>query len=49
MFTDKIFGLNPNNHKFDKMPKNGEKLTEKKHIENMRANLKKKIKNRLLK
>lgn len=49
MFTDKIFSLKPNNDKFDKLPKNGEKLTEKKHIENMRTNLKKKIKNRLLK
>lgn len=49
MFTDKIFKMKPNFDKFEKMPKNGERLTDKKHIENMRINLKKKIKNKLLK
>jgi len=49
MFTQKIFKMNPNNEKYDKMPKKGEKLTDKKHIQNMRINLKKKIKNKLLK
>ncbi len=49
MREQNIFNLKPNSHKYDKLPKNGEKLTDKKHIQNMRNNLKKKIKNKLLK
>lgn len=49
MTEQNIFKLEPNNHKYDKLPKKGEKMTEKKHIQNMRNNLKKKIKNKLLK
>lgn len=49
MREQNIFKLKPNNDKYDKMPKKGEKLTDKKHIQNMRINLKKKIKNKLLK
>lgn len=49
MKEDNIFKLKPNHNKYDKIDQKGQKLTEKKHIQNVRTNLKKKIKNRLLK
>ncbi len=49
MFKDKIFNLKPNSHKYDKLPQKGQIMTEKKHIENMRNNLKKQIKKKMLK
>jgi len=49
MREQNIFKLKPNHHKYDKPPQKGQIMTEKKHIENMRNNLKKKIKNKLLK
>lgn len=46
MLGEKIFKLKPNNHKYDNIQKR-EKLTEKKHRQNMKDNLKKRLKQRM--
>ena len=46
MLGEKILNLKPNNHKYDNIQKR-EKLTEKKHRQNMNDNLKKRLKQRM--
>ena len=46
MLGEKILKMKPNNDKYDNIHKK-EKLTEKKHRENMRVNLKKRLKQRI--
>tara|TARA_R100000734_G_scaffold3584_1_gene3217 strand:- start:2036 stop:2179 length:144 start_codon:yes stop_codon:yes gene_type:complete len=46
MLGEKILKLKPNNHKYDNIQKR-EKLTEKKHRQNMKDNLKKRLKQRM--
>ena len=49
MTEQNIFKLKPNNQKYESNIKKGQKMTIKKHTQNMRDNLKKRIKNKLLK
>ena len=49
MTEQNIFRLKPNNQKYESNNTKGQKMTIKKHTQNMRDNLKKKIKNKILK